>query len=265
MKTLMEELRQSGFENEFVPTELKPEDNLKVVLASAQKTFDQIRLGSELAEAFIDDETQLPASLLNLLAADAFVPEFGQWWPRCFFYEGVTRTIVRDLKNIDLRGGVFVMGATWQTRVLVAAMTRVGFNKIILSDIDEERGSKMLTQLQRLNFGVTFQYVPKSLVTQLPGTNSIAANVLSLVEVPALISELSYLNFLKPEGVWIETIPYPDGSPLTSEAVGIGTQVEPALHLLSNVDAAWAEHCFEVKIDLNRYREALALSLKNQK
>lgn len=259
-RALSEELKKCGFENHFEPTATLPDD-FGSAIESAKLNYSQIRVGSDYAEHALRYFPDLPADLLNLKAVDAFVPDRGAWWPRCFYFEGVIRTLVRDLKDLDLGSGVFIMGATWQTRVIVAALTRAGFNKISLSDIDDTRGQKMVKELERLNFGSTFQYVQRSMVTQLPGTSSIAINVLSLVEFPEIVSDLSYLNFLRPDGIWIETEAYADDSALTIEAVSLGTQVEPALHLVSNVDEAWADRCFNVKIDLHRYQESLRASL----
>ncbi len=262
-KALSEELTKCGFQNQFEPMLTAPDD-FGSAIESAKQNFAQIRVGGDYAEHALRYFPDLPADLLSLKAVDAFVPDTGAWWPRCFYFEGVIRTLVRDLKDLDLGSGVFIMGATWESRVIVAALTRAGFNKIHLSDVDDVRGQAMVKELERLNFGSTFQYVQRSMVTQLPGTSSIAINVLSLVEFPNLIADLSYLNFLRPDGIWIETQPYADDSALTIEALSLGTQVEPALHLVSNVDEAWAERCFKVKIDVQRYQESLKASLKRR-
>ena len=264
-EALSHELGLCGLENRFEATLVGNEEDLFSVIELAEKKYSQLRIGSEFAELALEAFPSVPADLLNMKATDAFVMDLGTWWPRCFYYEGVMHTLVQDLKNLDLRGGVFIMGATWEARVLTAAFCRAGFNKITLSDVDESRAQQLVKQLARLNFGVDFQTVTKTMVTQLPGTNAIAVNVLSLVEHPELVSDLSYLNFLRPDGVWIETQPYKESSALTIEAISLGTQVEPALHLLSNVDAAWADHCFKIKIDLPRYRESLGTYLKNSK
>jgi hypothetical protein len=263
-EVLSEELKLCGVENTFIPTQVANLDVVQDTIASAKNEFAQIRLGAKLGEVVLHEDANLPAQLLITRGADALVPELGQWWPRCFYFDGVTRTLVQDLTNLDLRGGVFIMGANWEARVLIAALTRAGFQKFLVSDIEEAPAQKLVKDLERIHFGVSFQYVQKELVTQLPGTNSIAINILSLVEHPGLVSDLSYLNFLRPDGVWIETQPYPENSPLTVEALSLGVQVEPALHLVSNVDAVWAEYCFKTKIDLPRYREALSASLKNR-
>lgn len=263
-KALSDELKKCGLENEFVPTPTSPDD-FGSAIETAKNNFAQIRVGGDYAEHALRYYPDLPADLLSLRAVDAFVPDTGSWWPRCFYFEGIIRTLVRDLKNLDLGSGVFIMGATWEARVIVAALTRAGFNKISLSDVDDARGQRMVKELERLNFGSNFQYVQRSMVTQLPGTSSIAINVLSLVEHPELVSDLSYLNFLRPNGIWIETQPYAEDSALTIEALSLGTQVEPTLHLVSNVDEAWADRCFNVKIDLKRYQESLRASLKDPK
>ncbi len=261
-EALSEELKLCGFENSFEATRTT-EDQFGAAIESAKQNYEQIRVGAEFTEHALRYYPDLPADLLTLKAIDAFVPTLGAWWPRCFYFEGIVRTLVRDLKNLDLGSGVFIMGATWRTRVIVAALTRAGFNKVVISDVDEKRGQSLVRELRKLNFGSKFDFVQRSMVTQLPGISSIAINVLSLVEYPELVADLSYLNFLRPDGIWIETEPYAEESPLTVEAVSLGTQVEPAVHLLSNVDEAWAEKCFGVKIDLARYRESLKLTIKS--
>lgn len=262
-QTLSEELRKCGVENKFESLTVQANDDFLAAIENAKTRYSQIRFGRVFAEKALEAYPDLPANLLNLRAVDALVPELDVWWPRCFYFDGVMRALVRDMKDLDLGAGVFVMGGSWEARVIVAAVTRAGFNKVLLSDVDEPRGLQMIKELQRLNFNVKFEFVQRQMVTQLPGTCAVAVNVLSLVEYPDLVADLSYLNFLRPDGVWMETIPYKDDSPLTTEALSLGTQVEPAVHLLSNVDEAWVERCFNVQIDLKRYREALSASLKN--
>lgn len=262
-QALSEEIKLCGIENSYLGTVVKPDDDFLAAIENAKKNFSQIRFGRVFAEKALETYPEIPANLLNLKAVDSLVPELDVWWPRCFYFDGVMLSLVRDMKNLDLGAGAFVFGATWEARVIVAALTRAGYNKISLSDVDDVRGAKMTKELARLNFGVNFQYVQRSLVTQLPGTCSIAVNVLSLVEHPSIVADLSYLNFLRPDGIWMETQAYKEDSSLTVEALSLGTQVEPAVYLLSNVDEAWAERCFGVKIDLNRYRESLSRSLKN--
>ena len=249
-EVLQRALANAGVENEirFVQSDAS---SLRAKLDELKaEGIHHVRFGGSLPEAVPSCFDNWPSTMLSLKAADALVPdEEGRWWPRNFMQEGLQRLAAIDLGNLDLTGGAFLVGATPATRSIVAALARIGFYRLNLTDLDEAKGRALIEELKRSYFNVQFQFTPRGLVTQLPGVHSIAVNTVDMGKDPTRLSELFYFNFLKSGAVWIETIISESNSPLIQEARNVGADVRTGGNLISRWDEAWAEGCFKVKLD----------------
>lgn len=254
---LDEELKKAGLQTELVFETADPA-NLRGVLDRARSSFAQIRFSGRLGTSVIPLFDRLPSALISLKACDSLVSENGDWWPRFFLVEGLNQTIASDAAALDLGGSVLILGATSEAKATVAALSRIGFNKMILSDPDEKIGWAFVEELRRSFFGIQFQSVARKAVTQLPGICSIAVNTLTAIEDAKSIGELAYFNFLKPGGFWLDFSIFPLNSDLQSEAFSVGASSISAARVLARTDCLWAEAAFRVKIDFEAYASRLA-------
>jgi hypothetical protein len=236
-------LKASGVDNEFVEIAADPTD-FADVLEKAKSEFDQIRIGGSLRDLLPSISIRFPSSLLAVRSADALVKTHDGWWPRNFLSEGVRRSIVCDMQNVDLLAAVFIFGATPDARAAAAAFAKVGFSRFTISDPDEGRGQALVDELVSSYFKVQFQFIPKYLITQLPKTHSVAVNTLEKGRDQGALPDLVYFNFLKPGGVWLDFATNPPNPDLLVEAEAMGAVIEPGTRVLARTDLLWAEACF---------------------
>jgi shikimate 5-dehydrogenase len=257
---LNEELRKAGLDTEFKLTVAEP-TNLQEILDQARSTSAQIRFSGRLGKSVIPLLERLPSALVSLKACDSLVCENGDWWPRFFLVEGLNQTMATDAAALDLAGSVLILGATSEAKASVAALSRIGFSKMIITDPHEELGLAFVEELRRSYFGIKFQMVARNAVTQLPGVCSIAVNTLTASEDANSMAELAYFNFLKPGGFWLDLSIFPLNTALQSEASSVGASIISGARVLARTDFLWATSAFNVSIDFDSYAARLAANL----
>ena len=243
---LNEELRALGVETEFEAVQCSKAD-LEPTLEKLRADFQAIRFSGETGPAVLPFLTRIPASISTLRSADSLVCEDGNWWPRCFLVEGVNQTFADDKSSIDLSGSVFILGATSKARAVVAALSRIGFGRMIISDPDEKKCQAFVEELRKSYFGIQFQATPRTLVTQLPGVCSVAVNTLVDGDDASGVAELAYFNFLKVGGVWLDLALFPLNQALQAEAVSVGGTLVDGYRVLAETDALWIAAAFPSK------------------
>lgn len=240
------------------------EQTLESVLEQAKQTYEAIRFSPEVGSLVLKTLTQIPAGVATLKTADALVKENGTWWPRCFLVDGLMQTFSSSVTSVDFTGSVFLLGAGGKTRAVAAALSRIGFGRIIIADPDDERSAALVEDLKRSYFGVQFQQTTRGLVTQLPGICSIAVNTLESGEDAANAAELAYFNFLKTGGLWLDLALFPLSLTLQTEAVSVGGELLNGFEVLARTDALWFESAYSTKgetpppFDIARYMQSLA-------
>ncbi len=260
-QALSEMLQEAGFENQFSALETSEVD-FAGHLSETQKSATVIRVVGALGDQVPKLRNEIPALMMSLKTADTICFENKYWWPKNFLFEGLQQVLAQDLVQVDFSGSALVIGAKSEARAAVGALVKAGFNRFNLADENVELGESMIAEFTHSYFNVDFKFTPLNRVTQLPGVNAIAINALPLDINPTFVEDISYFNFLKPGGVWVDLSLLPLDSPLVSEARSVGAVVEPGLHVVSQTDLAWAESHCRVKLDLNKYRQLLRERLK---
>lgn len=255
---LSKRIADAGVENRREVFATTSEDLPAAIQAARDAGATQIRFGGSLPEHVPWLFESIPSQILTLRVADGLqIDQSGRVWPRNYLHEGFSRLIAADLKDLDLSGAAFIVGANPTARSCVAAIVRVGVRRVNLTDLDEERGQALLEEFRRSYFNVQFQFTRRSLITQLPGVHSIAVNTVRVKDDPTQLNELFYFNFLKSGGAWVEIPHGTESAALLAEARSAGAQVEPGEQLAAHCDRAWVESCFGAKIDFVSYRDEL--------
>ena len=251
-RALDAELKSAGLETDFTYF-TADEVTLPEVLDQTRSNQGQIRIAGRLGAPVLPLLIRLPSAILSLKACDALVCDHDEWWPRFFLVEGLNQAIAADASTLDLGGSVFILGATPEARAVVASLSRIGFNKMILSDPSEAACLAFVEEMRRSYFGIQFQVVARDAVTQLPGVCSIAVNTLTQAEDAGAVTELAYFNFLKPGGFWLDLCIFPPNFALQTEASSVGAQVLSGIKAIAFTDRLWAETALKTKIDVDSY------------
>lgn len=258
-ETLNAEIRSLGLEAtlESITCEAS---QIEQVLLEAQRKFDAIRISADASHLVLKTLAALPANIATLRAADSLVKENGAWWPRCFIVDGLNQTLSSSVTNVDLGGAVFILGAGSRARAVIAALSRVGFGRMFISDPDDSKSAALVEELKRSYFGIQFQATERNMVTQLPGICAIAVNTLEAGEDSAGATELAYFNFLKTGGLWLDLALFPLNRALQTEARSVGGELLNGYEVLARTDALWFEAVCSTKgtIDVEGYAQKLA-------
>lgn len=247
-ESLSQALREAGIENEFEFL-IADKASAAAVLDKAKSEFAQIRLAGSVGAWILPTLERVPSSLNFSRAADAMVCEYNEWWPRFYLVEGLNQMLSLDASTLDLSGSVFIFGATPEARAAAAALSKIGLNRVVLSDPDDAKASAFVEELKRADFGTQFQAVPRAQITQIPGICSVAINTLSTLSEKETATELAYFNFLKPGGFWLDLAIFPLNATLQTEAQSVGASLFSGAHALALTDRLWAEAAFKVSID----------------
>lgn len=254
-EALSQAITKAGVENEVSFLMIDGEE-FPVLLERAKSQFQQIRLSGSASEDVLALTPVLPSSTRILGCADALCRENEAWNPRNYLIEGLGRAFAKT-SSLDLTGGVFILGATPETRALVAALTRIGFNRFNIADPNEGTAQTLVEDLRKKYFGAQFAAVPRHLVTQLPGVHSIAVNTLVEGRDEGALGELFYFNFLKPGGLWLDLPLLPFNSSIDAEAHSVGAIVLSATEVFSIADFYWAKEVLGVSISQSEYESRL--------
>jgi shikimate 5-dehydrogenase len=262
-EALSEEIRRLGFENEFETIECD-QSEIANCLDKAKSSFQQIRFSDDAGAWALPLLTRIPASIATLRSADSLVCENGDWWPRFFLVDALNHTLAAEPKTIDLTGSVFILGATNKARAAVAALSKIGFGRMLISDPDDSKCETFVEGLKKSYFGIQFQTVARTQVTQLPGVCSVAVNTLADGNDSGSSAELAYFNFLKTGGMWLDLALFPLNKTLQAEAKSVGGTVINGYQAIAAADALWFDAVFSTpskpapKFDTTAYAQRLA-------
>ncbi len=194
-------------------------------------------------------------ALLGL--TDGMVLRDSRWWPLCASYEVVCQRITSIGEGLDMKASAFISGTGCMARVGIASLFRAGYRKFRILATHEEEAAQMVKDISVKFFGVDIEIVHPSKIVMLAGVSSIFFNTLLESEAPDLVTEISYLNFLKRPGAIIDTTLYSKPTVLLKEATDSSIPTLDGWHLAARIDALWAEWAFNKKIDVEAYEKIL--------
>jgi hypothetical protein len=194
-------------------------------------------------------------ALLGL--ADGMVLRDGRWWPLCASYEILSQGIISIGEGLDIRASAFVTGAGAMARAGIAALFRMGFRKFRIVSANAPEAENLKQELAVKFFGIDIELVPPEKIVMLGGVSSIVLNTLTELEAPELVTEISYLNFLKRPGALIDVSMSPKQTLLLKEAADSAIPTLDGWHLAARIDACWADWAFNTKLDVALYEKQL--------
>lgn len=128
--------------------------------------------------------------------------------------------------TFDTSGAGLLVGACDKTRIVAAGLALLGLKKISIVDPDDTKSDALVQLLRRRLFGVDIVVLSRALLTQVPAEDSIAVNLVESSEA-ALLEDVSYLNFLRDGGVWIDWTRATSVLGLADEITNAGARVLP--------------------------------------
>jgi hypothetical protein len=255
---LSEALRTSGAANEFVSWTGAVEGWHD---RSGLDGFDHIRLDPDL-NSDVPRGLKIHSSWITLLGViDGMIKREGMWWPLCALYESFSQILIGLGHDMDMRGNVLVAGRGGTAKVAIASFFKLGFTRFLLADASEQGAEKIRREVQKSFLGSHVDWVPRDGIVLLPAETSVLVNCAG-PEQSDLLTELSYLNFLRRSGFLFDIGLSSKPGLLAQEAHDAGVRVVSGVEFAVRADAFWAQWAFNVQIDVEQYREQLLSVLR---
>lgn len=105
--------------------------------------------------------------------------------------------------SVDTSSAAFLIGALDETKSMAAALARVGFKRLLIVDSDDRKTEQIAAHLRRRLLGIDIVAIPRRSLTQVPNESSVAVSMADVGE-RSLLEDVSYLNFLKKNGILID-------------------------------------------------------------
>ncbi len=190
-------------------------------------------------------------------AAPLFIKNGENLWPRHLIEEGVLRAVSKNSQHLDLMAPALVAGLGPLVPFIVSALGKIGFHKISITDVDENRGEKLIASLKNRFFRVEFNFVKFETITTLPGIYSFLINTTPLNLENHLLDELYFFNFLKLQGVVCDTTLVPVETPLLTEAQVWGARLLSGEKIAAEYDVLIFQQACGITIPIDEYLTAL--------
>ena len=225
------------------------EERLQEVVSDS--TTRQIRLEGWAQSQILQNRDHRILETAHLGVADAFVrtPVPGaspQWWPRNFLAPAFREILARDITDLDLSGSAMIIGATPLARAAITAIASYGIRRFLLTDSDFGRAEEFDAEMKRRNFGYQIRLVRDSEVTQLPSVCSFAVNTVDELS-EQFAREISYFNFLRPLGYWIDFGLNSFRQEFEEEILSTKARLESPAPIWALADANWLHQCFGIE------------------
>lgn len=232
-------LNDQNCPNELSLMETSPSEFPEALERSTQD-FDWIRIERPHGEAVVNAFPHVGMDMLALKSADGVFFKGDRWWPKNGYVSIFNDLISAYGERMDLGGEILVVGAQAEARAAIASVMRAGFKKINLTCRFDDEGINLIADLKKAYLGVEFQFIPQDHLVLLPGMNILAINTVPLsTENQEFLNELSYLNFLRPDGMIWELVVKPIQTALLKEASQINVTCVAGFEIAARVDEFW--------------------------
>jgi hypothetical protein len=250
-QALSAELRAKGCENEFVPWEGE------FTQLTALDQFDHVRLGRLAAQSVLQ-HIRVQSSWTTLLGVvDGMNRTPHGWWPLCALFESLYQLLNELGPAMDSRGNVLIAGSGAAARIAIAALFKAGFRDFLVTNWKEDEGQQFIKDIRAKFFGLDIKWVPVHEIVLLPGESSAIINCTPSTADNSLLTELSYLNFLRRSGCLFDLSRGSKPSAIMQEALDAGIRTVSGLDIAARTDVLWASWGFQTEISLDEHRQRM--------
>lgn len=177
-----------------------------------------------------------PQEVVEATAADSFLLQEGRWLPRIFMRSALKTVIVQKAPGLSNQGVAYVTGCgAWASFAAVTAI-QMGFRRICVVCSESEQRQAMIEKLKRHYFQIDFIGIADNELTLQPNNGTLLFNTQPHAENEMLLEDLTYLNFLKAEGLVVDFDLISAEQNLLREAVHIGEKVIHPIELFCTRD-----------------------------
>lgn len=178
-----------------------------------------------------------PQEVREANICDSLLLQQGHWWPRIFMRQAFRTVLVQKAPSLSNQDVAYVTGCGGWARFSCVMAIQIGFRRVCLVCSDEAARDKMAQELTRQYFQVEMTGIPENELTLQPNNGSLLVNTQSHEANETLIEDLSYLNFLRAEGLVVDFDAASKDHNLLVEAINIGDKAVHPFELFGARDA----------------------------
>jgi hypothetical protein len=233
--------------------------------------FDLLYIRSENLTAAVKKFPALPVKLARTGLIDCVIRRKDSGlWPTCMTGLALTRSLVHAAKHLDLQRAAYIIGANTTAKAAIMELVALGMQKFFLVDPDFSASKSLTESFGRNLFSMEFVPLQNAELPLRPNDGSLLLNTIDLSIFQELAQDLSYLNFISKEGLFIDCFPGFATHTLLDEARHVGLQVIPSSRFWGWFDyLALLEAGASLKVDrdefLQMYDRALDFSQTTDK
>lgn len=198
---------------DFTPEQLlQPEALLK------SSAVDGVLMPPWHSDTFLGGSAKIPSEVREAGLVDSVVRQNGAMWIRCFLRESLHRLILEKAPKLDTHAIAYVTGSDPVAKLCITTAAQMGYQKIVLISEKKEEAESIVQKLQKLFFSMQFTILGETELTLQPNNGSLLLNTLPVATGGVVFEDLTYLNFLKKEGLVVDIPLNGASNPLLEEA-----------------------------------------------
>ena len=166
--------------------------------------FEGVLVPEELSDHLLSHSTQIPTEIVETGFVDSLIRERQKIWIRCFLKESLRKFILEKSTKLDTHAHCYVTGSGPWARFCASVAIQMGFENLIFISLQEEQAEAMLSQLNKVFFGLDLKILKETDLTLQPNNGSLLLNTLTLQNGGVVFEDLTYLNFVRKQGLVVD-------------------------------------------------------------
>ncbi len=218
------------------------------------KDVDGVLMPTGFSQSLLAASNRIPTEVREVSLVDSIVRLQDKLWIRSYLRVALHQQILLHAPSLDTHSIVYVTGSDAQARMCAAIAIRMGFQKIILIAEDHEEAQRIVADISKGFFDLDFKLLRETELTLQPNNGSLLLNTLPVETGGIVFEDLTYLNFLRKDGLVVDL---PPGSgvanPLLEEATHVGIRRVAGSEIWGVRDFMFLQELGVVKLSQEEY------------
>ena len=118
--------------------------NLEAVLGEVVKSdFNVCRISDSLSSEALPFLAQTTSKAIFSGVSALLIKEKEQWWPRPLLEDALAKCLAENFGQLDISSNALVVGSGGAAKQVIAAISRIGYSIINITDKSEENCKKL--------------------------------------------------------------------------------------------------------------------------
>ena len=227
------------------------------------KRMDAAIVAESYSQIFFDILPQINREVREVKKIDSLFKVSAGWSELCLMREVLHEEIISRVPRLDNRAIAYLVGSGTTMRVGMSVLNQLGYQVVCLVVDDESQVESSLIEMKRYFFNLDIRVMINSDLTLQPNNGSILLNTVRLEGREELITDLSYLNFIREGGLVVDTSLLPIEHQLLEESRNVGLSCISGVEIRAYCDWLFLKKVFgQVSLSKAEYVRKFVLHMK---